>query len=102
VFIEPTVLEYGSHPLGHEACGQNNRYASPPLVGIFNIVAGVMRKGEKVGAIGLEPCAEWLIRQLAQPLSGCGARKLAFLKTEIESFMPFYQAEKRSAESFNN
>ena len=43
----------------------------------------------KVGAIGLDPQAE-----SAQPLTGCGPSKLGFLKTEIESFMPFYQAER--------
>ena len=28
-----------------------------PLTGIFNIEAGVITKGEKVGAVGLEPPA---------------------------------------------
>ena len=32
-------------------------HALPPLVGIINIAAGVIRLGGKVGAEGLEPAA---------------------------------------------
>jgi hypothetical protein len=42
----------------------NANQSSPPLAGVFNIGADVSRKGEKVGAIGLEPQAE-----SSQPLS---------------------------------
>jgi hypothetical protein len=51
------------------------------------------KKRGEMGAIGLEPYAEY-----SQPLSGCGARILAALKTESESFMPFCLAELASAE----
>jgi len=48
-------LGHGSHPSGHEPYNKNGGYAKSPLVGTFNIEADVIQKGEKVGAIGLEP-----------------------------------------------
>ena len=36
----------------------NENLTSPPLMRIFNIEAGVQSKGEKVGAMGLEPQVE--------------------------------------------
>ena len=38
---------------------------------------------------------------IAHQLSGCVARILAAPKTEIESFMPFYQAESSQQNPFN-
>jgi hypothetical protein len=48
-----------------------------------------------MGAIGLEPQAEYSQKMsIAHQLSGCGARILAILKSELGSFMPFYHAER--------
>ena len=61
---------------------------------------GFQTRARKVGAIGLEPQAESSQQlQSSGQLSGCVARILAAPKTKIESFMPFYKAERSSAES---